>query len=148
MRKVNSLQQTFESGACGRWSANSWVSICGRNKYSLKYCFMKRKNNSSFPTEERNYKIQKIIHNKRTINVLPTNNGIQNRLINLIQSKCDKTDTAKFVCSQMVQESLSLFMFLLQVKEKEETFGRFEWSTNTLNMAFSRSMNIPLCICL
>jgi len=29
-------------------------------------------------------------------------------------------NTMTFVCSQMVRESLSLFMFLLQVKEKEE----------------------------
>jgi len=34
--------------------------------------------------------------------------------------KNDNIDTAIFVCLQMVQESLSLFMFLLQVKEKEE----------------------------
>jgi hypothetical protein len=42
----------------------------------------------------------------------------------------DSTDTAIFVCSQMVQESLSFFMFLLQVKEKEETLENFEWITN------------------
>ena len=38
----------------------------------------------------------------------------------------DSTDTAMFVCSQMVQESLSLFMFLLQVKDKEETLESHE----------------------
>jgi hypothetical protein len=37
-----------------------------------------------------------------------------------MQNKSDSTDTAIFVYLQMVQESLSLFMFLLQVKEKEE----------------------------
>jgi hypothetical protein len=36
-----------------------------------------------------------------------------------MQPKYESADTAIFVCSQMVQESLSLFMFLLQVKEKE-----------------------------
>jgi hypothetical protein len=43
-----------------------------------------------------------------------------------VAGECDKTGTAIFVCSQMVQESLSLFMFLLQVKEKEEVFESFE----------------------
>jgi len=38
-----------------------------------------------------------------------------------MQNKYDSIDTAIFVCLQMVQESLSLFMFLLQVKEKEES---------------------------
>jgi hypothetical protein len=38
----------------------------------------------------------------------------------IIQQKYDSIDTAIFVCLQMVQESLSLFMFLLQVKDKEE----------------------------
>jgi hypothetical protein len=38
-----------------------------------------------------------------------------------IQKQYDSIDTAIFVYSQMVQESLSLFMFLLQVKEKEES---------------------------
>ena len=37
-----------------------------------------------------------------------------------MQKKYGSVDTAIFVCLQMVQESLSLFMFLLQVKEKEE----------------------------
>jgi hypothetical protein len=34
--------------------------------------------------------------------------------------------TGTFVCSQMVRESLSLFMFLLQVKEKEEAVASLE----------------------
>jgi hypothetical protein len=34
--------------------------------------------------------------------------------------KHDDINTLIFVCLQMVRESLSLFMFLLQVKEKEE----------------------------
>jgi len=42
------------------------------------------------------------------------------------EKKYDIIDTAIFVCSQMVQESLSLFMFLLQVKEKEETLQSLE----------------------
>jgi hypothetical protein len=46
--------------------------------------------------------------------------------MNFVQKAYDSTDTAIFVCSQMVQESLSLFMFLLQVKEKEETFESVE----------------------
>jgi hypothetical protein len=37
-----------------------------------------------------------------------------------MQNKYYSIDTVIFVCLQMVQESLSLFMFLLQVKEKEE----------------------------
>jgi hypothetical protein len=41
--------------------------------------------------------------------------------MNFIQTKYDGIDTAIFLYSQMVQESLSLFMFLLQVKEKEGT---------------------------
>jgi hypothetical protein len=40
--------------------------------------------------------------------------------MNFIRKQYDSTETTIFVCSQMVQESLSLFMFLLQVKEKEE----------------------------
>jgi hypothetical protein len=40
--------------------------------------------------------------------------------MNFILKQYDSIDIAIFVCSQMVQESLSLFMFLLQVKEKEE----------------------------
>ena len=43
-----------------------------------------------------------------------------------MQNKYDSIDTAIFVCLQMVQESLSLFMFLLQVKEKEETLESLE----------------------
>jgi hypothetical protein len=43
-----------------------------------------------------------------------------------LQTKYDNTDTTIFVCLQMVQESLSLFMFLLQVKEKEEALERLE----------------------
>lgn len=43
-----------------------------------------------------------------------------------IQMKSDSTDTAVFVCFQMVRESLSLFMFLLQVKEKEDTLESLE----------------------
>jgi len=46
--------------------------------------------------------------------------------MNFVQKKYDSIDTAIFVCSQMVQESLSLFMFLLQVKEKEETLESLE----------------------
>jgi len=46
--------------------------------------------------------------------------------MNFIQKKYDSIDTAIFVCLQMVQESLSLFMFLLQVKEKEETLESLE----------------------
>jgi hypothetical protein len=42
-------------------------------------------------------------------------------------------DTAIFVCSQMVQESLSLFMFLLQVKEKD-LLESVEEITNALNI--------------
>ena len=34
--------------------------------------------------------------------------------------KHDDINSIIFVCPQMVRESLSLFMFLLQVKEKEE----------------------------
>jgi hypothetical protein len=40
--------------------------------------------------------------------------------------KYDNIDTEIFVCLQMVQESLSLFMFLLQMKEKEETVESLE----------------------
>jgi hypothetical protein len=40
--------------------------------------------------------------------------------------KSDSIDTEIFVCLQMVQESLSLFMFLLQVKEKEEALESLE----------------------
>jgi len=43
-----------------------------------------------------------------------------------LQTKYDNIDTAIFVCSQMVRESLSLFMFLLQVTEKEEALERLE----------------------
>jgi hypothetical protein len=43
-----------------------------------------------------------------------------------MQKQYTSIDTAIFVCSQMVQESLSLFMFLLQVKEKEEAVEIFE----------------------
>jgi len=43
-----------------------------------------------------------------------------------LQKKYENIDAAIFVCSQMVQESLSLFMFLLQVKEKEEALERLE----------------------
>jgi hypothetical protein len=46
--------------------------------------------------------------------------------MNFVQTKYASIDTAIFVRSQMVQESLSLFMFLLQVKEKEETLQRLE----------------------
>jgi hypothetical protein len=46
--------------------------------------------------------------------------------MNFVQKQYDSIDTAIFVCSQMVQESLSLFMFLLQVKEKEETLEGLE----------------------
>jgi hypothetical protein len=46
--------------------------------------------------------------------------------MNFIQTKYDGIDTAIFVCSQMVQQSLSLFMFLLQVKEKEEALESLE----------------------
>jgi hypothetical protein len=46
--------------------------------------------------------------------------------MNFVQKKYDSIDTAIFLCSQMVQESLSLFMFLLQVKEKEETLESLE----------------------
>jgi hypothetical protein len=46
--------------------------------------------------------------------------------MNFLQKQYDRIDTAIFVCSQMVQESLSLFMFLLQVKEKEENIENFE----------------------
>ena len=46
--------------------------------------------------------------------------------MNFVQKKYDSIDTAIIVCSQMVQESLSLFMFLLQVKEKEETLESIE----------------------
>jgi len=46
--------------------------------------------------------------------------------MNFIQTKYDSTDTAIFVCSQMMQESISLFMFLLQVKEKKETLENLE----------------------
>jgi hypothetical protein len=38
----------------------------------------------------------------------------------------DSINATIFVFSQMVQESLSLFMFLLQVKEKEETLESLE----------------------
>jgi hypothetical protein len=40
--------------------------------------------------------------------------------------KYDNIDTEIFVCLQMVQESLSLFMFLLQIKEEEETVESLE----------------------
>jgi len=46
--------------------------------------------------------------------------------MNFIKKQYDSTDTAIFVCSQMVKESLSLFMFLLQVKEKEEAMESLE----------------------
>jgi len=46
--------------------------------------------------------------------------------MNFIQTKYDSIDTAIFVYSQMVQESLSLFMFLLQVKEKDEAVVSLE----------------------
>jgi hypothetical protein len=46
--------------------------------------------------------------------------------MNFMQTKYESIDTAIFVCSQMVQESLSLFMFLLQVKEKEEDVESLE----------------------
>jgi hypothetical protein len=39
-------------------------------------------------------------------------------------TKYDSIDTAIFVCLQIVQESL--FMFLLQVKEKEEALESLE----------------------
>jgi len=48
------------------------------------------------------------------------------RRMNFAQKKYDSIDTGIFVCSQMVQESLSLFMFLLQVKEKEDTLENLE----------------------
>jgi hypothetical protein len=38
--------------------------------------------------------------------------------------KHDDINSTIFVCPQMVRESLSLFMFLLQVKEKEEAVER------------------------
>jgi hypothetical protein len=31
-----------------------------------------------------------------------------------------------FICPQMVQESVSLFMFMLQIKDKEETLEGLE----------------------
>ena len=53
--------------------------------------------------------------------------------MNFIKKQYDSTDTAIFVCSQMVKESLSLFMFLLQVKEKEEAMESLEWITDIQN---------------
>jgi hypothetical protein len=41
-----------------------------------------------------------------------------------LKIKHDDINTLTFICPQMVRESLSLFMFLLQVKEKEEAV---EW---------------------
>jgi hypothetical protein len=46
--------------------------------------------------------------------------------MSFVQKQYGSIDTAIFVCSQMVQESLSLFMFLLQVKEKEEAVESLE----------------------
>jgi hypothetical protein len=43
-----------------------------------------------------------------------------------MKMKHNDKNTLTFVCPQMVQESLSLFMFLLQVKEKKEAVEGLE----------------------
>ena len=83
--------------------------------------------NRSFPIHDRNYTVQENIHSKHTI--LATCD-----VMNFIQKKYNSIDTTIFVCSQMVQESLSLFMFLLQVKDKEETLEIPEQITDTVNI--------------
>jgi hypothetical protein len=48
------------------------------------------------------------------------------RHVNFMQMKQCSIVTGTFLCLQMVQESVSLFMFLLQVKEKEEAVDSLE----------------------